>query len=106
MGGAGASREGGGCGVCDAFRGGTWGVLRGSTTISVGSRGVRCRCDPGRLLNSFMRFVESVRRNCVVKSAAQFSARGCCDGTGLRRGTPLWSAMGAVSSSSVVGAWW
>lgn len=45
--------------------------------------------EPGRLLNSFMRFVESVRRNCTVKSLAQSSESGCDEGTGFRRGTRL-----------------
>ena len=64
--------------------------------MSVGTRGVVLLCEPGRRLNSFMRLVERVRRNCVVRSAAQDSASGCWEGTGLRRGTPFWSAMVAV----------
>jgi hypothetical protein len=56
------------------------------------------RMEPGRLLNSFMRFVESVRRNCTVSSLAQSSDSGCDDGTGFRRGTRLrlLSAMAAI----------
>ena len=52
-------------------------------------------CDDGRLLSSFMRFVDSVRLNCDVRSFAQVSERGACAccGTGLRRGTPLRSVM-------------
>jgi hypothetical protein len=57
--------------------------------------------EPGRLLNSFMRFVESVRRNCTVRSLAQSSDSGCDDGTGFRRGTRLGllSAMVADATS-------
>lgn len=59
-------------------------------------------------LNSFMRLVERVRRNCIVKSAAQFSGRGACSprgcrcGTGFRRGTPLLSDMASILLSSAV----
>jgi hypothetical protein len=46
-----------------------------------------------------MRFVDRVRRNCAVKSAAHPSGNGCADlGTGFRRGIPLLeSAMMADS---------
>lgn len=100
----GASLEGGGGGVAvetlSSCRGGSGGAGLGETTISVGNLDDVLRCDPGRLLNSFMRFVESVRRNWAVKSAAQVSGNESCGGgTGLRRGTPLllWSAMVAES---------
>lgn len=93
----GASRDGGGGGAwMDASK-----PCRGDTcdgcvplrTYSVGSRDDFDRCDPGRRLSSFMRLVDSVRRNCCVKSAAQLSGNGVgiccgCGGTGLRRGTP------------------
>lgn len=84
VGGAGASRDGSGGGACD-----------GTTTNSVRREDERRR-DAGPLLSSFMRLVESVRRNCVVKSAAQFGGRGSCEGggTGFRLGTPLlWPSM-------------
>ena len=66
--------------------------------ISVGTRDDERLCEPGRLLSAFMRFVESVRLNCTVKSAAQLSGNGCDDGcgTGFLRGTPFLSAMLAV----------
>lgn len=52
--------------------------------------------EPGRLLSSFMRFVDSVRRNCTVRSFAQSSESGWAEGTGFRRGMRLGSAMVAV----------
>ena len=59
--------------------------------------------DLDRLLNSFMRLVERVRRNWMVKSRAQFSGSGCsirgC-GTGFRRGTPLLPDIVATAVSS------
>lgn len=108
----GASREGGG-GVWDetswACRGGSAGGCDGRTTISVLIREFPRRSEPGLLFNSFMRFVERVRRNCAVRSAAHVSGNGCDEGTGLRRGTPLfgggWSAMVAVSRSQRKGVW-
>ena len=71
-----------------------------STTYSDGTRDDDRLSDAGRLLSSFMRLVERVRRNCDVKSAAHPAGNGwlagdgcCCDacdcGTGFRRGTPL-----------------
>ena len=54
--------------------------------------------EPGRLLSSFMRLVESVRLNCCVNSVAQLSERGCCGraGTGFLRGTPLLPDIAAI----------
>lgn len=43
-----------------------------------------------------MRFVDNVRLNSCVKSEAQLSGNGSCDGrcgTGFLRGTPLLSAI-------------
>ena len=109
VGGCGAAREGGGGGVCVATSvAGCCGRGGGDcTSTSVGNR----EREHGRLreplrLNSFMRLVERVRRNCSVRSAAQFSgnspsARRC--GTGFRRGTPLLSAMPSARVSSGVG---
>jgi hypothetical protein len=111
LGGNGASRLGGigGGGVCVAESvAGCCGSGGGDcTTMSVG---ILVR-EHGRLreplrLNSFMRFVLSVRRNWMVKSAAQFSGNspcGCRCGTGFRRGTPLLSAMPWALVSSAVG---
>lgn len=67
-------------------------VGRDSVKKSTGRRADERRSDPGRLLSAFMRFVDSVRRNWRVRSAAQ-SSGSACRGTGLRRGTVLRSAM-------------
>lgn len=81
------------------------GVVLWSTKYSVGRRdGVR-RCDAGRLLRSFMRLVERVRRNCAVRSWAQVSDSCCCGcGTGLRLGMPL--LLSIVEVSGRLEMWW
>ena len=103
-GGGGACREGGGCVDCaGSGRVGNGGACRGSTTSWGVPLELDRRSDPDRRESSFMRLVERVRRNWVVKSAAHVGASGCWPGgggTGFRRGTPLfWSAMIAVISS-------
>ncbi len=97
----GASLEGsGGAWVValSMLRGGSGGGEDGAcTAISVRLWEEERRCEEDRLLSSFMRLVERVRRNCEVKSRAQCSGNGsdsgCGRGTGFRRGTPLLSAI-------------
>lgn len=91
-------------GGAGAWRAGTGGAGDGTTTSSVRLLDDRL-IDPGLLLNSFMRFVDSVRRNCVVRSLAQFSGSGCADagcGTGFRRGTPFGGGLRSAMVAAVV----
>lgn len=80
--------------------------MRRSTKYSVGTRGDgRTRWEPGRLLSSFIRFVDNVRRNCWVSFEAQSgsSCDGCGGGgTGFRRGTPLSLRCSMLAGECVV----
>ena len=99
----GASLDGGG----GASREGSGGAVDGTVTSSVRRDDDRLIA-PGLLLSSFMRFVERVLRNCVVRSAAQLSGSGCAvgRGTGFRLGMPplgCWLGSAMVKEVEYIG---